>query len=123
MQCAIATSLASMVFTLLSSAIHYYKSHCILVPFLKNSIIGVVLGSALGFVLTALIKENTLEIIFGVFLILVALKTSFFKKISALEKKLPSKKAQAASTFFISCMAIILGIGGGVMLIPYPQRL
>ena len=119
MQCAIATSLASMVFTLLSSAIHYYRANCVLIHFIKNSIIGVVLGSILGSLLTAHINENALEIIFGIFLILVALKTSFLKKNTVIEKKLPNKTGQAASTFLISCIAIILGIGGGVMLIPY----
>jgi uncharacterized membrane protein YfcA len=119
MQCAIATSLASMVFTLLSSATHYYRSNCILIHFIKNSIIGVVLGSILGSLLTAHINENTLEIIFGIFLILVALKTSFLKKNTVIEKKLPDKTEQAAPTFLISCIAIILGIGRGVMLIPH----
>jgi len=119
MQCAIGTSLASMVITLLASTIHYNQKKAVLFGFVKKIIPGILIGCFAGGFLTTKIPEEMLETIFGFFLIIIALKTIVNFKNSVLEKKLPGIAGTTISGILISTTATILGIGGGVILIPY----
>lgn len=118
MHVALGTSLASMVFNSLSSAISHYKKSGIVWRVVVWMIPGILVGSFLGALTAHLTSDEILQMLFGFFLL--GLGVYFLKKyrLPEGEHRLPRNIVQSGIGVGIGYLSNILGIGGGVFLVP-----
>jgi uncharacterized membrane protein YfcA len=125
------TSLTSIIFTAIASALNYAKQKRIYFKTGATLIITTAPGAYLGAWLATIMEERMLGLVFGAFLILVAIRMI----ISALRTK-AQKQAQSVRTdtellhsgktiiigaglgFFGGVASGLLGIGGGTLVVP-----
>jgi len=128
---AVGTSLTTIIFTAMASAINYAMQKRI---YYKTGIVLIITtapGAYLGAWLTTIIKPRELGLIFGVFLIFVALrmayglvrkkgqgKTSTVNSDSELLKCKKTIVIGAGLSFFGGLASGLLGIGGGTLVVP-----
>src|SRR5690554_4920044 len=115
---ALATSLATIVFTSLTSiAAHHRKGavDCRLVRFLS---VGIVAGAFAGGAIVVNVSGNTLEKAIGVFAILVSLKM-FFGLNPPSRGDSPSKLGMVGTSGLIGFESAWFGIGGGSFTVTY----
>lgn len=125
------TSLATIIFTAIAATVNYAKQKRV---YYKTGLILVITtapGASIGYWLGSIAKERLLAIVFGVFLILVALRT-----IISLIRNKTQEKAQNVKTdtelvhsgkkiafgvglgFFGGIASGLLGVGGGTLIVP-----
>jgi len=73
MHMALATSLATIIFTSLSSASAHHKRGAVLWPIVFDLSPGIIIGAWLGAMFASALASNTLRPVFGVFELLVAI--------------------------------------------------
>lgn len=117
---AIATSLASILFTSTSSAIAHHKNGNVpwdLAPWIMT---GVALGALISGFMAALLPENIVRLVFAVCAVLIAFKMlySSTKSDSSTERQLPSKGVLTIFTTITGGLSAMIGIGGGALLVP-----
>ncbi|KPH59128.1 permease [Pseudoalteromonas porphyrae] len=116
---AIATSLASILFTSTSSAIAHHKNGNVpweLAPWIMT---GVAFGALISGFLAALLPEATVRIVFAVSVTLIALKMFLSSKSdSPVERKMPNKGLLTFFTTITGGLSAMIGIGGGALLVP-----
>lgn len=116
MHMVIATSLASMVLTSFSSAVLHIKSHNVQKNILLATSMGIIVGGTVGANLAHFIPHKVLAILFCLFLFGVGIR--FFWNVS-----LAFIKAKQCYVFpggiCIGFFSAILGIGGGVIALPF----
>lgn len=117
---AIATSLASILFTSTSSAIAHHKNGNVpwnLAPWIMT---GVALGALISGFMAALLPENIVRLVFAVCAVLIAFKMlySSTKNDSSTERQLPSKGVLTIFTTITGGLSAMIGIGGGALLVP-----
>ncbi|MGY3687352.1 sulfite exporter TauE/SafE family protein [Vibrio coralliilyticus] len=116
---AIATSLASILFTSTSSAIAHHKNGNVpwnLAPWIMT---GVALGALISGFMAALLPEQVVRAVFAVSVILIALKMIFSSKNdSENDRKMPSKPFLTVLTTITGGLSAMIGIGGGALLVP-----
>lgn len=115
---AVATSLATIVATSISSVMAHHKRGAVLWPLVKPLSAGIVIGAVLGVNTAILLGGAQLQIIFGLFALAVAAQMAFgFKpRPGAVE---PSQKILAAAGGVIGWASAIFGIGGGTLTVPF----
>jgi len=133
---AVGTSLTSIIFTALAATSNYARQMRI---YYKTGLVMAVTtapGAVLGAYLTTIISPRLLGLIFGVFMIFIAstmiIDLNFLRnRHSTEEKNQPSTKSEselfrsgrtlmlgAALSFFGGLASGLLGIGGGVLIVP-----
>ncbi|MGY3571714.1 sulfite exporter TauE/SafE family protein [Vibrio paucivorans] len=116
---AIATSLASILFTSTSSAIAHHKNGNVpweLAPWIMT---GVALGALVSGFLAALLPEHIIRIVFAVSVVLIALKMMIgSKNDSPKERNMPNKGLLTILTTITGGLSAMIGIGGGALLVP-----
>ena len=116
---AIATSLASILFTSTSSAIAHHKSGNVpweLAPWIMT---GVALGALISGFMAALLPEHIVRIVFAVSVVLIALKMFLSSKTDTpSERTLPNKGVLTTLTTITGGLSAMIGIGGGALLVP-----
>lgn len=118
MQMAIGTSLAIVVFTAVSGLIAHHKRGSVRWDIVKRIAPSLVIGTIIGAALAKGLSSHFLRIFFSVFLVVISLRLLFAKTNTEVESSLPRKKAYFFSGL-IGMLSSILGIGGGVMLVPF----
>lgn len=115
---ALATSLAAMIFTSISSALAHSAKDAVLWSVFRFLAVGVLLGSIVGVVSAVKISGATLQIGFALFLSYVALQmvVGFSAKPS---RTLPSSSGLVGSGSVIGCVSMYFGIGGGSLTVPF----
>lgn len=122
MHYAVGTSLATMVFSTLSASFFQHKKGAVLWPLFWYIAPGTVLGGLLGGFVADSFSSDILKICFAVFCACISLL--FFRKetvqlASSEVRPLPVPKyALTAIGVFIGTIAAMLGVGGGILLIP-----
>jgi uncharacterized membrane protein YfcA len=117
---AIGTSLATIVFTSLSSVwAHQRRGAVLWQPFWRLSP-GIVLGAALGAALADKLPGDVLRLIFGLFELAVSLQMGLNLRPAA-HRDLPGKWGMGAAGFVIGLVSAVVGIGGGTMSVPFLQ--
>ena len=118
MQMAVGTSLAIMIVTSLSSLYVHHRREVVrwnifqtMLPFL---IIGVVAGSVIAHFLSSLM----LQIIFGVFLLLLGARLILSGQNKESNRVVSNRTMQIAS-ILIGCLSSVLGVGGGTIFVPF----
>lgn len=117
MQLAIATSLATIVFTSISSVRAHNKRGAVRWDLFWRLTPGIVLGAGLGALLVDMLPSATLRTIFGTFELLVAAQMGFGAK--------PNPHCQLKTRWgplvglIIGSVSAIVGIGGGTLTVPF----
>nr|WP_086939858.1 sulfite exporter TauE/SafE family protein [Thaumasiovibrio occultus] len=117
---AIATSLASILFTSTSSALAHHKNGNVpwdLAPWIMT---GVALGALVSGFMAALLPEQVVRVVFAVSVVLIALKMfySSTKGGAPKERSLPRKPVLTIFTTITGGLSAMIGIGGGALLVP-----
>jgi len=116
---AVATSLASILFTSTSSAIAHHRNGNVpweLAPWIMT---GVALGALVSGFMAALLPEHVVRLIFAVSVVLIALKMFYSSKNDQpTERKMPNKGVLTVLTTITGGLSAMIGIGGGALLVP-----
>ena len=117
---AIATSLASILFTSTSAAIAHHKNGNVPWDLAPWIMIGVALGALISGFMAALLPEKVVRIVFAVSVVLIALKMfySSVKKSPTRERPMPNKGLLTILTTITGGLSAMIGIGGGALLVP-----
>jgi len=117
---AIATSLASILFTSTSSAIAHHKNGNVpwnLAPWIM---MGVALGALISGFIAALLPEQVVRIVFAVTVVLIAVKMfySSTQGDTTPVRAMPNKGLLTVFTTITGGLSAMIGIGGGALLVP-----
>ncbi len=115
---ALATSLATIVFTSISSIRAHHAKQAVEWPLVGWISLGIVLGTILGGVLVVGVSGETLKRAFGIFALLVAVKM-FFNIEPPASGTRPGKLGLSSAGGVIGFASAWFGIGGGTFAVPY----
>jgi uncharacterized membrane protein YfcA len=118
MQLAVGTSLATLVFTSLSSMWAHHRRGAVNWPVMRQLSSGIVLGGWLGAVLAVWLGGLLLAGLFGVFELAVAAQMAFGRP-PAPHRTRPGRLRNLVSGVLIGAVSALLGIGGGTLTVPY----
>ncbi len=123
MEIAVGTSLLNVFATMLTAAIKHYHSGTILWNVLRRLTPFVILGTLVGVALSHIFDGHILKDIFIVFLAVILIHSFFNKSFHTSWKlkdfTLPSFFSIAPLGFVVGAFSVLVGIGGGIMMIPY----
>jgi uncharacterized membrane protein YfcA len=119
MHLAIGTSLASIVFSTLSAARAHNRRSAVAWDFVKRMLPGTLVGCLLGGFFAQAISGVILEIIFGIFVFCLGLHFLRPIKDAHQESAMPGFPLIDISSSLIACLSSVLGIGGGVLIVPF----
>ncbi len=117
---AVGTSLATIVFTSLSSVYAHHRRGAVRWELVLQLAPGIVVGAWLGAVVADFLPGHNLRIVFGVFELLVALQMGVNLRASP-EHRLPARTGMGLAGAVIGFVSAVVGIGGGTMTVPYLQ--
>lgn len=115
---AIATSLAAIILTSLSSARAHQKHKNIDWSVCKRLVPGILIGALISGFIAELIPADHLKQAFAIFLVLMAIHMAFPLKLKS-DRTLPSNGKIFFFAILIAIIASLMGIGGGVLLVPF----
>ena len=118
MHVAIGTSLATIVITSLSSIRAHQRRGAIDWQVFRTITPGIVVGGMLGALIAKQLSGDTLRIIFGVFMLLVALQMAIGNT-AAPQRGLPRPPGMLGVGLGIGTVASLMGVGGGSMSVPF----
>jgi uncharacterized membrane protein YfcA len=117
-QMAVATSLATMLFTSMSSLLAHHKKGAILWSLVRQMAPGLLVGALLGSIIADRIGDVALGQVFGVFAILVGLQMMRGQRQLG-NRPLPGPLPVIGTGLGIGTISSLLGIGGGSMSVPW----
>lgn len=115
---AVGTSLATIIFTSISSVRAHHRHGAVQWPVFFTLSPGIIVGALIGAWLARYMPTKVLSSFFGVFEIIVAIQMGFSIKPHA-ARSLPAKRLVMLVGSVIGCVSAIVGIGGGTMTVPY----
>ncbi len=118
MQVAVATSLATIVFTATSSSRAHYKRGAVDVALLRRWAPWIVLGVVGGSLLGAVVDGRAMVAVFAVVASLVAVNMLLGRGNPAPEPRRAPPVAWAATGVFAGGVSALMGIGGGTVCVP-----
>jgi hypothetical protein len=118
MQVAVATSLATIVFTAASSSRAHYRRGAVDVALLRRWAPWVVLGVVAGSLLGAVVDGRAMVAVFAVVASLVAVNMLLGRGNPSPEPRKAPPAAWAATGVFAGGVSALMGIGGGTVCVP-----
>jgi uncharacterized membrane protein YfcA len=116
---AIATSMATIIFTSVSSVRAHHKRGAVRWDIVKGLAPGIVLGGALGSIgIFALLKGTTLALIFAAFIGFSATQMYLDRKPKP-GREMPGLRGQIAAGGVIGLISGLVGAGGGFVSVPF----
>ncbi len=116
---AIGTSLATIIFTSISSIYaHHFRHKAVQWEIVKQLTPGIIFGALLGAIITDYITATVLQKIFGFFELIVAAQMALNIKAHA-SRTLPQRKGMMLAGSGIGVISSIVGIGGGTLTVPF----
>lgn len=115
---AVATSLAIIIPTAISSTRAHHKSGMLRWDIFKNMLAGILIGTAVGGLLVDMLPEGALKVIFGTGCFLVAAKMITNAKPKP-SRQLPKALGLNLMGGFNGALSTMLGIGGGTITVPF----
>jgi len=116
---AIATSMATIIFTSISSVRAHHKRGAVRWDIVKRLAPGIVIGSIIGSLgVFALLKGSYLAIFFGLFVSFSATQMFLDKKPKP-TRQMPGTAGQFAAGGFIGFLSGLVGAGGGFISVPF----
>lgn len=119
MQAALATSLATIVFTALSSVLAHQRRGAVQWPVVRRITPGIVLGGLLGAAVVDALSSHTLRVLFVIFAFTVAWQFARGRGAAAPHRRLPGGLGMTAAGTTIGALSALFGIGGGSMSVPF----
>ena len=120
MHVAIGSSLAVIVFTAISSVRAHHGYGAVLWPAVRGLAPGVVVGALLGAWVADALATRALEVVFGVFVLLMAAHMGLAPRVAAAgERRMPGLAKNLGAGTGIGAVSALGGIGGGIMTVPY----
>ncbi|MGH8586991.1 MAG: sulfite exporter TauE/SafE family protein [Gammaproteobacteria bacterium] len=117
MHLAVGSSLATVVFTSLTSAMAHHRHGAVRWPVVRRLSPGIVAGAALGAVLAEYAPGRFLRVFFGLFELLVAAQLALAPR-PDLHRELPGAGGMWLVGTGIGALSTLLGIGGGTLTVP-----
>lgn len=118
MHMALGTSLATIIFTSISSAWAHHKNVNVDWLVVQRISTGIVLGTLLGAVLAASLQTFWLKVIFAIFVFAVATQLTLGLSPDA-KRSLPGMLATNLIGTIIGILSSLVGIGGGTLSVPF----
>jgi uncharacterized protein len=118
MHLALGTSLATIIFTSLSSIRSHQQHQGILWPVFRHITPGILLGATLGGLIAGQLSTSILKPVFAVFELLVALHMISARQVHN-HRTLPDTTGLMVTGGFIGSLSALVGIGGGTMTVPF----
>ncbi len=118
MHLAIGSSLASIVFTSISSLLAHHRRGAVLWPVFRRLLPGIILGTLAGAWLARLADTNALQFFFGLFALAAALQIGLELR-PAPHRELPGMAGMTAAGTGIGLVSALAGIGGGAASNPF----
>ncbi len=118
MHMAVATSLATIVLTSLSSMYAHHKKGAVHWRLFARLSPGIVIGALLGAAIADRLPSRSLQIFFGLFELAVAAQLSLNLQPPKI-KRLAGRISQFAAGAVIGLISAIVGIGGGSLTVPW----
>ncbi|MDI3325155.1 sulfite exporter TauE/SafE family protein [Pontibacterium granulatum] len=115
---AVATSLATIVVTSISSVRAHHKRGAVRWDLFKPISLGILLGAFLGVKIAGMMPGSILQMVFGVFALCVAAQMAFGLKPSAGDEP-PAATMLGIGGTFIGSLSAVFGIGGGTLTVPF----
>lgn len=115
---ALATSLASIIFTSISSVLAHHKRQAVIWPVVFRITPGIIAGTLMGTYIAAWLSTNTLKIFFSVFLFYVGTQMLIGIKPKA-SRSIPNTPGMFAAGSIIGVFSSLAGIGGGTLSVPF----
>lgn len=119
MHVALGTSLATIVFTALSSIYAHQRRGAVLWPLVRRLTPGIVGGSLLGAGFAHLLPSRVLHYLFAVFLLFVAVQMARGSFATAAQRKLPGTLGTTFAGLTIGVASALFGVGGGSLTVPF----
>lgn len=115
---AVGTSLATIVLTSVSSIRSHHNREAVRWDIVRAMAVGIVIGAALGAITASMLTGASLELVIGIFVILVAIK--MLLDISPKPgRDVPGKAGLGVAGAGIGWASAIFGIGGGTLSVPF----
>lgn len=118
MHLAVGTSLATIVFTSLSSVRAHHRHGAVLWPVFRRLTPGIVIGALAGAAIADRLPGDRLRLVFGLFELWVAVQMSLDIR-PAPHRRLPGPVGMGLAGFVIGGVSAIVGIGGGTLTVPF----
>lgn len=118
MHMALATSMASIVFTSISSFRSHHKRRAVHWHVVRRIVPGILAGTFLGTCLASCLSGNLLKLFFIAFLFYVALQMLLDRKPTP-SRDLPGKLGMFGVGGVIGMVSSLVGIGGGTLSVPF----
>lgn len=122
MHMAIGTMLATAIPTTIVSIYRHYRKQMILVSILRKILPGAIVGSFLGAMISSHTNSIYLQRIFALFIFFIALQMLLqlllHNEIQP-RQVFPNEKIVFVTTLLIGIFSGLLGLGGGVLMVPY----
>lgn len=118
MQVAVATSLAVISATSISSMLSHQRHGAVLWPVVRWMALGLVAGAVAGAYLADQLASRTLALIVGAGALLVAAQM-FFQLQPSAAAPLPGRGGLVAAGSIIGTLSALVGIGGGSLTVPF----
>ena len=117
-QMAVATSLATMLFTSMSSLLAHHRRGAIMWSLVRQMLPGLLAGALLGSLIADRIGDIALGYVFGIFAFLVGIQ--MLRGSGQLgDRPLPERVPIVGTGFGIGTISSLLGIGGGSLTVPW----
>mgnify|MGYP003385499439 CR=1 FL=1 len=118
MQTAIATSLATIIITSISSIRAQHQRGAVLWPVIRILTPGIAIGAWFGADLAHYLSSHILAMIFGSFLLINGLRMAMDLKPKP-HRQLPSTVPLGLAGIALGTLSTLIGIGGGTLTVPY----
>ncbi len=118
MHIAVATSLATIIPTSISSARSHNKKGSIEIDMLKSWAPLIFIGAAIGGILSKYLASSSLTLIFGVIALLVSINMALPKKVVIADELPKGVVGKGLLPSFIGGFSALMGIGGGTLSVP-----
>ena len=118
MHLALGTSLASIMFTSISSFMAHHRRGAVHWNIVKNIVIGILTGTFLGSCFASRLSTPVLKVFFVIFLYFVASQMLLNKKPKA-SRELPGNVGMFSAGNIIGFISSLVGIGGGTVSVPF----
>ena len=119
MQTALGTSLATIVFTALSSVLAHHRRSAVKWAIVRRITPGIVIGGLLGAAIADVLPSRTLQIMFVIFMFAIAVQFGFGILAATASRTLPGPVGMSLAGTVIGAASSLFGVGGGSMSVPF----
>lgn len=118
MKMAVGTSLATMILTSMSALREHLRNDIVFWPIFRRLLPGIIVGTILGAIIAHFLNTRILEILFGIFVLFIALRLLFAHQFTG-RHELPRQSVMHFVGLIVGTKSGLLGLGGGALTIPF----